>query len=87
VDAELLETGTQGQKHAGIVADHRVRGAPLRNGLAAAENNPQTSGSAHRLCEPPITTDFLPPAIRWAYPMVWRHAVRQGYGRLRRISS
>jgi hypothetical protein len=35
VDIELLETGTQGQKHPGIVADHRVRGTPLRNGLAA----------------------------------------------------
>ena len=34
-DAELLETGTQGQKHPGIVADDGVRRAPLRDRLAA----------------------------------------------------
>src|SRR5882724_5656725 len=38
------------------------------------KNNPQTSGSAHRLCEPPITTDSLLPAVRWAFLSVWRCA-------------
>jgi hypothetical protein len=34
-DAERLQAGTQDHKHAGIVADHHVRGAPLGDGLAA----------------------------------------------------
>ena len=34
-DAERLETGTQGHKHAGVVADYDVRGAPVGDGLAA----------------------------------------------------
>ena len=34
-DAELLETGAQGQKHPGIVADDGVRRAPLGDRLAA----------------------------------------------------
>ena len=34
-DAELLQTGTQGQKHPGIVADDGVRRAPPRDRLAA----------------------------------------------------
>ena len=40
VDAELLQTGAQGQKHPRIVTDDGVRCAPLRNRLTADLHHP-----------------------------------------------
>jgi hypothetical protein len=40
VDAERLEPGAQGEKYPGMVADHRVRRAPLGHGLAAHWHHP-----------------------------------------------